>query len=71
MFMKLSPFDQKIARAYVDMKGIGFMNLTDRNTQKFKEYSAMAATLIAAVAATVATAGAAGPALAAAIGSVA
>jgi len=71
MFMKLSPFDQKIARAYVDMKGIWFMNLTDRNTQKFKEYSAMAATLIAAVAATVATAGAAGPAIAAAIWSVA
>ncbi len=67
MFMKLSQFDQKITRAYVDMKGIGFANLTDRNTQKMKEYSAMAATLIVAVAATVATAGAAGPALAAAI----
>jgi hypothetical protein len=53
------------------MKGFGALNTSDRNTQKLKEYSAMAAVLAAAIVATVLTAGAGGAALAGAIASVA
>ncbi|MDR3168553.1 MAG: hypothetical protein LBU27_02060 [Candidatus Peribacteria bacterium] len=71
IFQGLSGLDADIAKAYIDMKGFGYLNTSDRNTQKLKEYTAMAAVLVAAIVATVATAGAGGAALAGAIASVA
>ena len=71
LFSGLGNFDSKVAKEYIDMKWIWRFNLTDRNTQKMKEYSVMAATLIAAVVATAVSCGAAWPALAWAITSIA